>query len=52
MVRNYPGLPAFLQIIIYAPEGEYRLNSTGEVVADPDYLSTWSIYLPADGETL
>ena len=25
-----------------APAGEYRLRSTGEIVVDPDFLSTWN----------
>lgn len=29
-----------------ADPGEYRLRSTGEVVRDPDYLSTWDVYPP------
>jgi hypothetical protein len=24
-----------------APQGDYRLRATGEVVSDPDYLATW-----------
>jgi len=31
-----------------APPGEYRLRSTGEVVVDPDYLTTWTVGSPAD----
>lgn len=33
-----------------APAGEYSLRSTGEVVVDPDYLSTWTI-THGDGQT-
>ncbi len=29
-----------------AKPGEYRLRSTGEVVVNPDFLSTWIITLP------
>ncbi|MCA0419623.1 MAG: hypothetical protein LCH80_12995 [Proteobacteria bacterium] len=29
-----------------APPGEYRLKSTGEVVIDPDFTSTWTINPP------
>jgi hypothetical protein len=29
-----------------APPGEYRLKSTGEIVVDPDLLSTWTIRRP------
>jgi hypothetical protein len=31
-----------------AAVGEYRLRSTGEVVVDPDLLSTWTITQPDD----
>ena len=27
-----------------AGKGEYRLRGTGELVLDPDYTSTWTIY--------
>jgi hypothetical protein len=26
-----------------APPGDYRLRSTGEVIVDPDYLTTWTV---------
>ena len=29
-----------------ANPGEYRLRSTGEVVENPDFLSTWDVTLP------
>ena len=29
-----------------ANPGEYRLRSTGEVVKNPDFLSTWNVTLP------
>ena len=29
-----------------AEPGEYRLRSTGEVVVDPDYISTWTVKAP------
>jgi hypothetical protein len=35
-------LPAEPQAYSPAPRGRYRLR-TGEVVVDPDYLSTWSV---------
>ena len=37
------GLPPDLSSTKIAPPGEYRLRSTGEVVVDPDYLTTWNI---------
>ena len=36
-------LPPDLSSTKIAPPGEYRLCSTGEVVVDPDYLTTWNI---------
>ena len=29
-----------------ANPGEYKLRSTGEVVENPDFLSTWNVTLP------
>jgi hypothetical protein len=29
-----------------APPGEYRLRSTGEVVLDPDFTTTWTLTQP------
>lgn len=37
-------IPLDLSAITVAPEGEYRLHSTGEVVVNPDLLTTWSVY--------
>jgi hypothetical protein len=31
-----------------APPGEYRLRSTGEVVSNPDFLTTWTVHPPAE----
>jgi hypothetical protein len=36
-------LPPDMRAFRLASEGEYRLRSTGEVIADPDILTTWSI---------
>jgi hypothetical protein len=30
-----------------ADRGEYRLRSTGEVVTDPDFVTTWSVTEPS-----
>jgi hypothetical protein len=30
-----------------APPGEYRLRGTGELVVDPDFLTTWTVQKPA-----
>jgi hypothetical protein len=43
-------LPPDLEAFEQAPPGEYRLRSTGQVVVDPDLLSTWTIRAPSDGE--
>jgi len=37
------GLPPDLSSTRIAPPGEYRLRTTGEVVVNPDYLTTWNI---------
>src|SRR5262249_50129823 len=39
-------LPPDLRAFRLASRGEYRLRSTGEVVRDPDILTTWSITQP------
>ena len=43
-------LPPDLSRLESAAPGEYRLRSTGEVVVDPDFLSTWHVYPPDSGE--
>jgi hypothetical protein len=40
-------MPPALESIRRAPAGEYRLRETGEVVIDPDLMSTWTISKPA-----
>jgi len=37
-------LPPVLSRLEEASPGNYRLKGTGEVVVDPDYLSTWTVY--------
>lgn len=39
-------LPPDLSSTTRAKKGEYTLHSTGEVVTDPDFLSTWNITRP------
>ena len=39
-------LPPDLSRLEAARPGQYRLKSTGEIVIDPDYLSTWNVYPP------
>jgi hypothetical protein len=39
-------LPPHTAAIHPANPGEYRLRSTGEIVNDPDLLTTWSITEP------
>jgi hypothetical protein len=34
-----------------AEPGQYELRSTGEVVRNPDYLSTWVLTEPPEGST-
>jgi hypothetical protein len=40
-------LPLDQKAFKVAPPGEYRLRATGEVVVDPNWLSTWTVYPPA-----
>ena len=39
-------LPPDLRSTKPAPPGEYRLRSTGEIIVDPDFLTTWNINKP------
>ncbi len=41
-------LPAEPAAFERASPGEYRLRSTGEVVIDPDYLTSWTVTPPAE----
>lgn len=36
-------LPADAEAYEPAPAGRYRLRTTGEVVTDPDYVTTWRV---------
>ena len=44
-------LPPDLNSLQKAPEGEFRLRSTGEVVVNPDFLTTWTITKPKPGDS-
>jgi|SRR5438445_80496 len=39
-------LPPDLNSLQEAPKGEFRLHSTGEIVVDPDLLTTWTLTKP------
>lgn len=39
-------LPPDFRSIQEAKPGEYKLRSTGEVILNPDYLTTWTITMP------
>ena|SRR5687768_5532482 len=43
-------LPPDLNSLQSAPKGEYRLHSTGEVIIDPDLLTTWTLTKPGPKE--
>jgi hypothetical protein len=43
-------LPPDLNALQAAPKGEYRLRSTGEIVVDPDLLTTWTLNKPKPEE--
>ena len=40
-------LPPFVNDLESAPEGEYRLRSTGEIVVNPDLLGRFQFIAPA-----
>jgi len=44
--EEWDWLPPDLRAFQDAPPGEYRLRSTGEVVVDPDFISSWTINRP------
>lgn len=37
-------LPPDLRSTEKAKPGKYKLKTTGEIISDPDYLSTWSVH--------
>jgi len=39
-------VPPDLSRLEPAPPGRYTLKGTGEVVVDPDFISTWTVYPP------
>jgi hypothetical protein len=41
-------LPPAIEAFEEAESGEYSLRSTGEVIVDPDLISTWTIRAPSD----
>jgi hypothetical protein len=43
---NYCALPPDLSALRPAKPGEYRLRSTGEVITNPDFLTTWTCKEP------
>lgn len=44
-------LPPDLRSIKRAPNGEYKLRSTGETVSNPDFLCNWTSQTPHPSET-
>ena len=43
-------LPPDLDSLKDAPEGEYRLHSTNEIIVNPDLVTTWTSTKPAPGD--
>jgi hypothetical protein len=43
-------LPPDLNAVRRAPPGEYRLKESGEIIKDPDFLTTWTC-VEGDTET-
>ena len=37
-------VPADMEAIEPGEPGEYKLNSTGEIVIDPDYIGLWTVF--------
>ena len=46
--RTVEWLPPHVAAFSTAAPGEYRLRSTGEVVTNPDLVSTWTVQRPTD----
>lgn len=40
-------IPTDMEALQPAPEGEYRLRPSGEVVVNPDYLTVWTVGGPS-----
>lgn len=45
-------LPPDLDSIQVAPEGDYRFRSTGEIVVNPHFMTSWIIRRPAPNEVM
>lgn len=43
-------LPPDLDSVLVAPAGEYHFKSTGEIVINPDLMTSWTITRPAPNE--
>ena len=43
-------LPPYIDSVQAAPEGEYRFISTGEIVVNPDFMTSWTITRPFPNE--
>ena len=39
-------LPAATEAFYVATPGTYHLRSTGDVVVDPDFVTTWAVHHP------
>lgn len=39
-------MPAILSAYEEAPPGDYHFQSTGEVITDPDLMTSWVVYEP------
>lgn len=43
-------IPADFENISLANPGEYKLRSTGEIVIDPDFISSWTVHSASEKE--
>jgi hypothetical protein len=55
VVRLHPSgveyaMPAVLAAYEPAPPGDYQFSASGEVVRDPDLMTTWVVYEPESWE--
>jgi len=41
-------IPPDLNALHPAPAGEYRMRTTGEIVVNPDFISTWTVDKTSD----
>ena len=43
-------LPPDLSAVKIAPPGEYKFKTTGKVIVNPDYMTTWTIHMSENSD--